>query len=188
MAAAVRKRGVSLSCSIQSERDLLIKDEANFSATQALKEHEYELLSLDPERVRGYLDEKNLLKVNENETLKDGNKSKEDKMKYVLNETNCIKGTRGLQHILEMLRSLGNPTYMELANKIDTNYNKRMEEICRQYPRESQTVYVDRLRTQGSDSKVENQQQSLVPALAAQEVLLIIFVLSQIVEGSMHPL
>ena len=161
-----------MSCSIQSEQDLLIKDEANFSATQSLKEHEYDLLSLDPERIRSYLDEKNLLKVNKNETLKDGSKIKEEKMKYVLNETNCSKGTRGLQHTLEMLRSLGNPSYTELANRIYTSYNKRMEEIRRQYPRESQTIHVDRLRSQSSiENKMEDHQQSLVPALAAQEVM-----------------
>ena len=160
-----------MSGSIQSEQDLLVKDEANFSATQALKEHEHELLNLDPERVRVYLYEENLLKVNENKTLKDGSKTKKEKMKYVLNETNCIKGTRGLQHVLEMLRSLaiGNPSYTELANRIDTSYNKRMEAIRRQYPRESQTVDVERLRTRSS-TEGQQQQQPLVAALASQEV------------------
>lgn len=59
MAAAeftLRRRSGSVSCSIQSEQDLLIKDEANFSAMQAVKEYEQELLDLDPERVRVYLD------------------------------------------------------------------------------------------------------------------------------------
>ena len=171
MAAAdftVRRVGSSVSCSIQSEQDLVIKDEANFSAAQTLKQHEHELLDLDPETVRVYLDENNLLKVNENETLKDETKNRKEKMNYVLNETNCIKGTRGLQHILEMLRALGNPSYTELANTIDTDYNKRMEAIRRQYPHELQPINVDRLRR----SKMESQQQQSVSAPAAlrQEV------------------
>ena len=163
----VRRRGrcgSSVSSSIQSEHDLLIRDEENFAATQALKKHERELLNLDSETVRVYLDENNLLKVNENKTLRDGTKSKKEKMKYVLNETNCIKGTRGLLHILEMLRSLGGPSYTELANKIDTDYNKRMEEIRRQYPRESQPVNVDRFK------KKTEKQQSPPATFALQEV------------------
>lgn len=161
----VRRAG---SCSIQSEQDLVIKDEANFSAAQTLKQYEHELLDLHPETVRVYLYEKNLLKVNENETLKDGTKNKREKMNYILTETNCIKGTRGLQHILEMLRALGNPLYTELANKIDTDYNKRMETIRREFPYESQPINVERLRTR---SKIESQQQPVTPAaLPLQEV------------------
>lgn len=82
-------------------------------------------------------------------------------MNYILTETNCIKGTRGLQHILEMLRALGNPLYTELANKIDTDYNKRMETIRREFPYESQPINVERLRTR---SKIESQQQPVTPA------------------------
>ena len=163
MAAAdftVRRGAGSVSCSIQSEEDLLIRDEANFSAAQTIKQHEHELLDLDPETVRVYLFENNLLKVNETETLKDGTKSKKEKMNYVLKETNFIKGTRGLQHILKMLRSLGNPSYTELANKIDTDYNKRMEAIRRQYPHEPQPINAVRFRTK---CKIESQQQPDVP-------------------------
>ena len=160
----VRRRGRSgsLSCSIQSEHDLMIRDEENFAATQALKKHECELLNLDPERVRVYLDENNLLKVNENKTLRDGTKSKKEKMKYVLNETNCIRGTRGLQHILEMLRSLGGPSYTELANIIVTDYNNGMEEIRRQYPRESQLVNIDRFKIDEKKMPVEKQPSAPV--------------------------
>lgn len=84
-------------------------------------------------------------------------------MKYVLNETNCIKGTRGLQHILEMLRSFGNPSYADLANKIDSDYNKRMEAIRRQYPHDVQPVSMDRFRTQSKTHKTESQPQQPVP-------------------------
>ena len=160
-------RGIR-SCSIQSEQDLVIRDEANFSAAQTLKQYEDELLNLDPEIVRVYLYENNLLKVNENKTLKDGTKNKREKMNYVLNETNCIKGTRGLQHVLEMLRALGNPSYTELANEIDTDYNKRMETIRRQFPHESQPINVDRLRTK---SITESHQHAVTAAaLPLQEV------------------
>ena len=165
----VRKRGGSASCSIQSEQDLVIQDEANFSAAQTLKEYEQELLDLvDPERVRVYLYEKNLLKVNENKTLKDGTKNKKEKMKYVLNETNCIKGTRGLQHVLGLLQSLGNPAHTELANRINTDYYKRMESIHQQYPYELQSV---RFR---SHHQPEHQQQPAVAMVTTQQVKLMI--------------
>lgn len=69
-------------------------------------------------------------------------------MKYVLNETNCIKGTRGLQHVLDMLHFFGDPSCTELANRIDTDYSNRMEMIRRQYPHELQPVNVDRFKRQ----------------------------------------
>lgn len=171
-AVTVRRRGgLSVSCSIQSEQDLVIRDEANFSAAQTLRKYEQELLDLDAERVRHYLYENNLLKVNENKTLKDETKNNKQKMKYVLNETNCIKGTRGLQYILEMLRSLGNPSYTELANKIDSDYNKRMETIRREYPHESQPVNMERYSR--AQKRAEDQPtQSLASSVPAslQEV------------------
>lgn len=172
-AVTVRRRGgSSVSCSIQSEQDLVIRDEANFSAAQTLRKYAQELLDLDAERVRHYLYENNLLKVNENKTLKDATKNNKEKMKYVLNETNCIKGTRGLQYILEMLRSLGtDPSYTELANKIDSDYNKRMETIRREYPHESQPVNTERYSR--AQKRAEDQPaQSIVPSVPAslQEV------------------
>ena len=154
-----RRRGGSLSCSIQSEQDLLIRDEANFSATQTLNLYEQQLLDIDPERVRIYLDENNLLKVNENETLKDKTKSNKEKMKYILNETNCIKGTRGLQHILEMLQSLGHPSYIELANIISTDYYRRMDQ---QYPSHEIQQPANVLRNRSSSKNNEKQKEEIV--------------------------
>jgi len=122
-------------------------------------------LDLDPERVRKYFYEKNLLKVNENKTLKEGTKNKEEKMKYVLNETNCIKGRRGLEHILDLLQSLGDPAYTELANRINTDYYKRMELIRQQYPHELQPVNVVKFRPQKSIDDYSHQQEQ--PAVVA---------------------
>ncbi|XP_065898287.1 ras-related protein Rab-32B-like isoform X2 [Dysidea avara] len=161
----IRRRPDPLSShSVRSEHDLVIRDEANFSATQTLNEFQSNLLKLDPGRAKNYLH--NQLRVNEARELDKGNGTRKDKMEYILTGTSCIKGKKGLDLILGLLHWLGSPTYAELADEMQLAYSKRMEKVTFPGPVEPEQPVFYR-----QQSAVRTEQVRREPIVQESEVV-----------------